>query len=62
MRVEVGVKESSMKNLVRSTYATCHVEKMGDENLTKRVDAQKLKGRCRRGKSKLRWEIALKET
>ena len=34
MRVEVGMKESSKKKLVRSTWAG-HVEKMGDEKLAK---------------------------
>ena len=32
MRVEIGVKESFKKKLVRSTWAG-HVEKIGDENL-----------------------------
>ena len=32
MRVEVGVKESSKKKLVRSTWAG-HVAKMGDEEI-----------------------------
>ena len=35
--MEVGVKESSKKKLVRSTAAG-HVEKMGDEKLATRAD------------------------
>ena len=48
MRMEVGVKESSQKKLVRNTW-TGHVEKMGDEKLATRADAQKVEGNCRRG-------------
>ena len=44
MRAEVGVKESSKKKLVRSTWVG-HVEKIGDENLAKRADAQKVEGK-----------------
>ena len=39
MSVEVGVKESSKNKLVMSTWIG-HVEKMGDEKLAKRADAQ----------------------
>ena len=49
----VGMKESSKKKLARSTWAG-HVEKMGDEKLTKR-DVQKVEGKWRRGRPKLRW-------
>ena len=47
MRVEVGVKESSKKKLVRITWVG-HVEKIGDEKLAKRADAQKVEGKWRR--------------
>ncbi len=43
MRVEVGMKESSKKKLLKSTWVG-HVQKMGDENLAKRADAQKVEG------------------
>ena len=43
LRVEVGVKESFNKKLVRSrlTWAG-HVERMGDAKLAKRTDGQKV--------------------
>ena len=53
MRVKVGVKESSKKKLLRSTWAG-HVEKMEDENMAKRADARKAEGTRRRGRPKLR--------
>ena len=56
MKLEVGVKESSKKKLVRSTWAG-HVEKMGDEKLAKRVDDQKVERKWRRGRPKLRWDL-----
>ena len=59
LRVEVEAKESSKTKLVRSTCAG-RVGKMGDENLAKRAYAQKMEGKWRRGRSKLRWGIALK--
>ena len=40
MTVKVGMKESSKKKLVRSTL-TCHVEKMGDENLKREQKPRK---------------------
>ena len=52
MRVEVGVKESSKKKLVRSILVG-HVEKMGDENLTE-SNTQKVEGKWRRRRPKLR--------
>ena len=51
MRVEVGVKECSKKKLVSRTWAG-HVEKMADEKLAKRADAQKVEGKWRRGRLK----------
>ena len=56
MRVEVGVKESSKQDLVRITWAG-HVEKMA-----MRTDTQKVEGKWRRGRPKLRLGIALKMT
>ena len=58
MRVEVGGKENVKKKLVRSTWAG-HVERIGDEKLAKRADAQTVEGKWRRGRPKLRCEIAL---
>ena len=58
--MEIGVKESSKKKLVRSTRA-CHVDKMGNEKLTKRLDAQKMAAKCRqRKKTEIAMDIALK--
>ena len=45
LRVEVGVKERFKKKLVRSSLTRAeHVERMGDEKLTRRTDAQKMDG------------------
>ena len=41
------MKESSKRKLLRSTWAG-HVDKMADENLAKRADAQKVEGKWRR--------------
>ena len=57
--MEAGVKESSKKKWVRSTWAG-HVKQMGDDNLATRAEAQKVEGEWRRGRPKLRWEIVLK--
>ena len=43
MRVEVGVTES-VKKLVRGTWVA-HMERMGDEKLAKKTDAQKVEGK-----------------
>ena len=49
LRVEVGVKEDLKKKLVTSTLTWVgHVERMGDEKLAKRADAQKVEGKRRR--------------
>ena len=54
MKVVIGVNESSTMKLARRTWvASCG--KMGDEKVTKRVDAQKVEGKWRRGRSKLQW-------
>ena len=46
LSVEVGVKESFRKNLVRSRLKWArHVERMGDEKLAKRADVQEMEGR-----------------
>ena len=57
--MEIGVKESSKKKLVRSTWAG-HVENMGDEKLVKTADTQKVDWKWKRGGPKLQWGIALK--
>ena len=54
MRLEIGVKESCKKKFVRSTWAG-HLERMGDEKLAKGADAQRMEGKWRRGRPKLRW-------
>ena len=56
------MKESVNKKFARSrlTWAG-HVERMGDEKVAQRADAQKMEGERTRGRPKLRWEIALKE-
>ena len=49
LRVEVAVKERFKNKLVRNRLKwACQVEIMGDENLPKRADAQKLEGNCRK--------------
>ena len=54
LRVAVGVKERFKKKLVRDRFKWAgHMARMGDENLTKRADAQKLEGKRRRGRQKL---------
>ena len=53
MRVEVEVKESSKKKLMRSTWAG-PVGKMGDDKLAKRADARNVLGKWRRRTPKLR--------
>ena len=53
MRVAVRMKEHSKKKLVRSTWAG-HVKEMADEKLAKRAHAQKMEGKWRRGRAKLR--------
>ena len=58
MRVWDGVKESSKNKLLRSTWAG-YVGKKRDEKLAKRVGVQKMEGKWRREKPKLRWDIAL---
>ena len=51
LRVEVGVKESFKKKLVRSWLKWAgQVDRMGDEKLAKRADAQKVEGKGRRGR------------
>ena len=49
----LGVKESFKKKLSRSRLAWAgHVVRMGDEQLAKSADAQKVEGRKRRGSPK----------
>ena len=57
MRVEIGVKGSVKTKLVSSTRVG-HVERMGSEKLEKRSDAQTIERKWRRGRPKLRCEIA----
>ena len=58
--MEVGVKESFKKKLVRSSlkWAGC-MERIGDE---KRADAQKVEGKMKRGRSIMRWEDCVKRS
>jgi len=49
LRVWDGLNKSSKKILMRSTWAG-HMEKMGDEKLAKREDAQKVERKWRRGR------------
>ena len=57
-KVEDGVKESLKKKLVRSRLKWAgHVERMGDEKLAKRSDTQKVEGKRRRVRPRMRWEI-----
>ena len=52
MRVEVGMTGRVM-TFVRGTWAA-QMERMGDEKMAKRTDAQKVEGKYRRGRLKLR--------
>ena len=48
LRVEVGVKKSLKKKLVRSRLNWArHMERIGDGKLAKRADAQKVEGKTR---------------
>ena len=48
LRVDVGVKESYKEKLMRSRLKWArHVERMGDEELAERADAQKVEGKRR---------------
>ena len=38
-----------------------HVERMGEEKLAKRADAQKVEGKGRRGRPRMRWGTAVRE-
>ena len=53
------MKESSKKKLVMSTWAG-DVEKKGKIKNGQETDAQKVEGKWRQGRQKLRWGIALK--
>ena len=47
-----------MKTSVRSRLKwVVHVKRMGDEKPAKRSDAQKVKGKRRPGRLRMRWEI-----
>ena len=46
LRMEVGMKEHFKKKLARSSLTRAgRAERMGDEKLTKRADAQKVDGK-----------------
>ena len=63
LRVEVGVKESFKTKLARSRVPWAgHVDRMGDDYLAKRADARKVDWNRRRGRPKLQWRIALRDT
>ena len=49
------------KKLIRSRLNwTRHVERMGDEKLAKKADAQKVEGKRRRRRPRMRWEDCVK--
>ena len=55
LREEVGVKESLMKNLMKSRLKWAgDVERMEEKPLTKRADAHRVQGRRRKGRLILR--------
>ena len=57
LSVEVGVKQ-----LVRSRLEWArHMDRMGDEKLVKRAEAQKVEGKMRRGRQRMRRGTALAE-
>ena len=57
LRVEAGGKGSFKKKLLRSRLKWAgHMERMGDEKLTKRLDAEKVDGKRRRGRPRMGWE------
>ena len=59
--MEVGVKQSFKKQLVRSRLKWAgFVDRMGDENLAKRADAQKVEEKRRRQRPRMRWEDCVK--
>ena len=58
LTVEIGVKESVKKKLVMSRLKWAgHMERMADEKLAKRSDAQKGEGKRWRVSPIMRWEI-----
>ena len=49
------------KKLARSKLKWAgHIERMGDEKLAKRSDTQKMEGKGRRGRPRMRWEDCVK--
>ena len=54
--MEVEVKESSKKKLIRSTWAG-NVGEIRDDKLAKRADALKVEGKWRRRTPKLQWGL-----
>ena len=58
LRVEVGVKEHVKKKLARNSLTWAgHAERMGDENLANRADAQIVEEKRGERGPKLRWGI-----
>ena len=58
---EVGVKGSFKKKLVRNLVRSRlkwggFVERIGEEKLAQRSDAQKVEGKRRRGRPRMQWE------
>ena len=41
-------------------WASCHVERMGDETWTKRSDAQRMEGKRKRGRPRMQGEDCVK--
>ena len=57
LRAEIGVNESVKKILMRSRFKFGgHMERIGDENLAKISDVQKLEDKRKRRREGLRWE------
>ena len=55
--LRIGVKESFKRKLLRSRFKYAgHVERMGDEKLAKRSDAQKVKGKGGEAYREREWE------
>ena len=55
------MKESFRKKLVRSRLKCAgNMERMRDKTLAKRADAQKVEGKRRRRRSRMRWEDYVK--
>ena len=61
LKVEVRVKDSFKMKPARSRLMWAgHVERMGDEKLAKRADAQKVECKRMRGRPRMRREVCVK--